>query len=327
MMVVTSDGTIVHALGPYKAKDNDATILKNIHESTNAFRNLHEGDLLILDRGFRDCVSYFKDHGFDVQMPSMLQNSSKKNQLTTIEANKTRLVTATRFVVETINGHLKTIWKIFKSTWNPKTLVHLEDDLTICAALINKYFRTFEPNKEIAADIAQRMVDRVDLKNELAGIINSKLFEKSYSNLRPFVDFESLPKVSEQDLIYIALGKYQIKQAASYHHEHMKSNNGVSVVFTFPDEICGSIFQQFQMIGRSLLLLMMRMKSRFRNQKRYDAFILIDPNSQHETVVLGYCCDCYCGLRTDGCCSHVMCLIWRSLFVKKQKCRTSRWIS
>lgn len=319
MMVVASDGTIVHALGPFKAKDNDATILKNIHESTDAFRNLHKGDLLILDRGFRDCVSYFKKHGFDVQMPSLLQNSNKKNQLSTIEANKTRLITATRFVVETMNGHLKTIWKIFNSTWNPKTLVHLKDDLTICAALINKYFHTFEPNKNIAADIAQRMVDRVNLKNELSEIINSKLFQKNYSNLRPFADVESLPKVSELDLIYIALGKYQIKQAASYHHEHTKSNNGASEVFSLPDEICGSIFQRFQMDGRSLLLLMMRMKSRFRNQKRHDAFILIDRNSQPETVVLGYCCSCYCGLRTVGCCSHVMCLIWYSLFVQNRR--------
>lgn len=109
-MVVCTDGTIVHALGPYPARDNDATILEKVDRTTDAFQSLRNGDILILDRGFRDCVKYFEQRGFDVRMPSLVQNSQQKGQLTTIEANKTRL-TATRFVVETRNGHLKTIFK------------------------------------------------------------------------------------------------------------------------------------------------------------------------------------------------------------------------
>lgn len=92
MMVVCTDGTIVHALGPYPARDNDAKILEKVDRTTNAFQSLQNGDILILDRGFRDCVKHFERRGFDVRMPSLVQSSPIKNQLTTIEANKTRLM-------------------------------------------------------------------------------------------------------------------------------------------------------------------------------------------------------------------------------------------
>lgn len=110
MMCVTTNGYIVYALGPYEARDNDATIMRKIDENYNAFDVLDDGDTLILDRGFRDCVNHFEDKGFTVLMPSLVQKSEKKGQLTTIEANRTRLVTAIRFIVETRNGHMKTVW-------------------------------------------------------------------------------------------------------------------------------------------------------------------------------------------------------------------------
>lgn len=61
-------------------------------------------------------------------------------QLPTSEANRSRLVTANRYGVESRNGHVKTIFKIFQNEWNPAELPHLMADVRICAALINKYF-------------------------------------------------------------------------------------------------------------------------------------------------------------------------------------------
>lgn len=59
MMCVLSDGYILHALGPYEAKNNYAKILRSLQETTNKLQYLQTNDVLILDRGFRDCVTYF----------------------------------------------------------------------------------------------------------------------------------------------------------------------------------------------------------------------------------------------------------------------------
>lgn len=316
MMVVCTDGTIVHALGPYPARDNDAKILTKVNQSSDAFRNLRNGDILILDRGFRDCVKHFKERGFDVKMPSLVQSSKLKGQLTTIEANKTRLVTATRFVVETRNGHIKTIYSIFNETWNPIAVQHLPEDFSICCALINCYFKTFEPNKEIALDIAERMKSRMHLENKLADKVLCNQFQRYYRQFESFSEYDSLPQLNEIDLIYIALGKYQIKQAASYCQDHLKKNDGEFIIYSLESDVCRDLFTEMFPGERSLLLLLVRLKSRFRSQKTHDTFVLIDKNENNESVVLGYCCECNSGRRTVGCCSHVMTLIWKTLFIK-----------
>lgn len=100
MMVVTTNGHIIYALGPYKAGQNDAQILLELDQTTNIFDTLQNGDILLLDRRFRDCVEHFTAKGLDVKMPALLQRSSNTAQLSTADANRTRLVTALRFIVE-----------------------------------------------------------------------------------------------------------------------------------------------------------------------------------------------------------------------------------
>lgn len=147
-MIVTTDGYIVYALGPYKAGDNDAKILRELDETTNIFNVLEKNDILLLDRGFRDCVSHFEAKDLDVKMPALLQRSKNKTQLSTAEANKTRLVTALRFIVEVRNGHMKTVFKIFNTVWNSLALPHLMADFHICASLLNFYHCNIESNRE-----------------------------------------------------------------------------------------------------------------------------------------------------------------------------------
>lgn len=53
--------------------------------------------MIILDRGFRDALPTMKMLGFRTAMPSFLNG---KTQLTTEEANQSRLVTANRWVIE-----------------------------------------------------------------------------------------------------------------------------------------------------------------------------------------------------------------------------------
>lgn len=272
----------------------------------------------MLDRGFRDCVTHFENKGFEIQMPKLVQSSDKKGQLSTINANSSRLVTATRFVVETRNGHIKTIFKIFNMVWNSLSLPHLMSDVKICAAIINRYHKTCEPNKGVAREIALRMLRRVNTENVLSSIVNTNGFTRILKKFLPFENFDDLPSLANIDLIWIALGKYQIKQAESYYSQHKKDGDGCFNVFELPCEYYEKFFAE-NYPGYHLKLLLLQIRSRFRSQTHYNAYILVDLDGEKENSVLGYCCECYNGLRTVGCCSHVMCLIWATLFSKNRQ--------
>lgn len=315
MMIVGPDGMIFNALGPYPANHNDAKILQTIFETSGMFDNLRRGDVFILDRGFRDVAKFIEEKGMVVKMPNFVQKNTK-GQLTTKEANESRLVTAVRFVVETRNGHMKTIWKVFEHSWGIIPLAHMMTDFTICAALINRYFPTFESNAGIAEEIANRMLENMNVPNILSQITAKQNFQNKFRTFQLFEDYSELPSLNETDLYRISLGPYQIKNAASYVQFHCKQNDGNFVVFKVPDDVCAEFCGQFENGNRSLILLMARMKSRYTSNKKHDVFVLIDCNRIGEEAVVAYCCECYNGLRTVGCCSHVMCLIWFSLYVK-----------
>lgn len=104
MMCVSTDGTILSADGPFSARKNDASILKEIMQKNNTIFNLlRPGDIVVLDRGFRDCVSLVRSRGLILKIPAFTQ----KAQFTTKQANISRYATKTRFVVEVKNGHVK----------------------------------------------------------------------------------------------------------------------------------------------------------------------------------------------------------------------------
>lgn len=318
MMCVTCNGEIVYALGPYPAVQNDATILKSIFETTDAFDQLQQDDVLILDRGFRDCVHFLRQKGIDVKMPHLIQRSETKRQLSTADANNSRLVTAIRFVVEARNGHLKTVFNIFDSTWNTLSLKHLQDDIQICSALINCYFRKIESNKGIADEIAEKMVEKLEIPNDFARIIATQSFQNNMKLMQIFIDFDSLPQLTEHHLLRISFGPYQIKQAASYCQEHMKAHQNQFEVFSLPENKLRDFFSSFYDDDREPVLLYTNFRSRFTSGKKHRTFVLIDTKETDENAVLQYCCSCYSGLRTVGCCSHVMCVIWFTLFIKNR---------
>ena len=71
------------------------------------------------------------------KMPATLLKQNK--QLTAEDANKTRLVTKCRWVIEAINGFLKS-FKALKQVTN-KSLPHTLTDYKIAGALINRFFK------------------------------------------------------------------------------------------------------------------------------------------------------------------------------------------
>jgi 3-deoxy-D-arabino-heptulosonate 7-phosphate (DAHP) synthase len=93
MMVVSTTGHIISSLGPYfsDGKNNDANIL--IHDlKTNAedLSNwLREGDIVVVDRGFRDSVEFLNDLGIKTEMPVFLKRGQKQH--TVEESNSSRL--------------------------------------------------------------------------------------------------------------------------------------------------------------------------------------------------------------------------------------------
>lgn len=245
MMCVTTNGHIVFAMGPFPASTNDAKVLESIVAESNALNNLIAGDVILLDRGFRDCIEFLKNRGFTVHMPALLQQSHINQQLPTIEANKSRLVTANRYGVETRNGHIKTIFKIFQKEWYNIALPHLMSDFRICAALINVYFKSIESNKGYDTEIASRMLARINTPNRLSKIIHTNNFQRHLIQFDRFNDFEELPRLNEMDLFWISLGKYQIAQAAAYCHEHIKANGMEFVVYACPNDVCRENFADF----------------------------------------------------------------------------------
>lgn len=177
------------------------------------FDNLINGDILLLDRGFRDVVALLESKGITVKMPSLVQHSERKGQLCTKEANRSRLVTALRFVVETRNGHLKTIFKIFNKNWCAYGQVDLSADIEICSALINKYFQTFESNRGFARQVADKMLSKLDDESKVGKIVSKDRFQKQIKYFVRFNNFGELPTLTKDHLFSISLGAYQIKQA------------------------------------------------------------------------------------------------------------------
>lgn len=317
MMIVTTNGYIVHALGPYKAGQNDASILQEIDRTTNVFANLRQGDILLLDRGFRDCEEHFKRKGLDVKIPALVQRSASGVQLSTIDANHTRLITSLRFVVEARNGHMKSIFKIFHTELNSLLLPHMVEDFQICAALVNRYHISIESNRPYADELSARMLDRLNMDNKVFEVTRRNQFQQHLKRFQAFEDFNELPSLQFLHLIQIALGKYQIRQAESYCSQHLKSK-GKFEVFKCPDEICRIHFATFYTADCKPILLLTQLDSRYRNRKYYNSFVLVNTEGQGEDAVLGYCCECYNGLRTVGCCSHVMTIIWFALYKKNR---------
>ena len=65
--ICTTDGFIVDMLGPYLANQNDAEILKSVVEDPHGLRRfLKEGDVFVLDRGFRDVKETLEEQNFRV---------------------------------------------------------------------------------------------------------------------------------------------------------------------------------------------------------------------------------------------------------------------
>ena len=107
MVVTSTDGYFLTVLGPYLAKNNDATILNhmlstNVEDLKGWFQ---EDDVFVVDRGFRDSLDVLKELGIRAEMPRLLSKGEK--QMTSLDANASRLVTKVSCSSTYLCRHLK----------------------------------------------------------------------------------------------------------------------------------------------------------------------------------------------------------------------------
>jgi hypothetical protein len=321
-MIVAPDGYIIDVFGPYEANVNDAAIMRQLSEQIRSA--LEKDDVVLVDRDFRDVVDHLTTLGLDVRMPDLKSG----NQLTTEQANRTRLVTKCRYIVEARNGHLKLCFRHFDRVWPNQSIPHMMKDFRIACAILNVFHQTIESDVRDGLALATSMLDRFDEDNLLAKVTTAlhlnresslDKWERIEESHEFVVDF---PHLSEEDLRSITLGSYQLRQARSYYAEHIKTNGSYVV------DVCKHIGNlPLSSHGLSVgdpMLIRGRIQSRHRSSHRYFIYILIDrlvlKDEEKDGVdaVSGYCCSCPNGLRTVGCCAHVATVLWYLGFGRHQ---------
>lgn len=133
----TTDGYIVDMLGPYFANQNDAEILKSVIEDSNSLRKfLKEGDIFVLDRGFRDIKDILEKENFRVLMPAL---KGKRKQL----YNESRFVTKIRWAVESVHGVLKQKYRLLDHKIDNKLIPKIGSYFRIASFLNNTFGKRF----------------------------------------------------------------------------------------------------------------------------------------------------------------------------------------
>ena len=100
MVIVSTSGYYISVLGPYLARNNDASILNHIMKTNkeDVLNWIQENDVFIVDRGFRNSMAYLEEIVMKAVTPSIMTKGEK--QLSTHDANTSRLVTKVMHAVK-----------------------------------------------------------------------------------------------------------------------------------------------------------------------------------------------------------------------------------
>jgi len=254
---------------------------------------LKPGDILIVDRGFRDVVAILEALGWIVLMPALKGN---RKQLTTVESNESRRVTKMRSPVEAIHGIVGQRNKLLHHQVDNKLLPDIGCMCRITCFINNKFGQRLESDKEDADQILKEMNDNNFAVNTLAQEVEENRWGRR--NL-PFQKVsssavEDFPEMTEHDLKVFSTGTYQLKQSVSYLAEVMNENNEINMEYA----------------NEAPNILRIRVPSRQSKSTTYKCFIEYVPNGVGCGGVKRHCCDCANGNRTIGCCAHLAAIIY-----------------
>lgn len=285
-----------------------AELEENIGGIRNWFR---EGDIFLVDRGYRDIIPFLDELNFDCKMPASMQLGER--QLTTEEANKARIVTIQRWIVEARNGHIKSIFRFLDGIIPRAHVLHLRDFYLIAGAMINKYHELiFMEGK--TAELAQTMKEKIDDVNILQTYIEFENLERRRAIWIRLGEnqLQGFPRLDLEYLKRLTTGIYQLSLAPSYVQD--KRDHDGSEIFEFDEN------------RDDPGLLRIRIYSRFRNATKYQLWIsFVQNNDEHEMdqdqegPIAGYYCTCKSGARTLGCCAHITSILWYLGYARHQQ--------
>lgn len=286
----TTDGYIIDVWGSFTAASSDGKILPHIYNDDKDFKKLlRNGDKLILDRGFRDCVEMMKKLGFDVLIPTC-----KSGQLSWSEANKSRLCTKVRWVIESVNGILKNQFKLLNRVVPNSSVGKIDIEIKIAAALHNMFGKKLSSDHNDYQQIVKQMHDRMDTPNVLGDFVKEHNWNKTRSIFKPIQEEDGdiqFPQLDDNQLKMITLGTYQLKQATGYLVEHFSTPSTRDFMY------CTEDWNDKQIIKAKL-------QSRHSSAKSYFIYVCYTPQS-----IDSWYCSCNMGAGTVGCCSHIAALI------------------
>ncbi|CAF4911820.1 unnamed protein product [Rotaria socialis] len=136
-----------------------------------------QDDVIVVDRGFRDCVNAMEDLGLNVVFPPFLNG---RKQFTTMAANQSRFVTKVRWVVEAANGRIKQ-FKFLANTAANSSLPHLEQYLSIVCSIINRYRPPIKTSSIQDTVIADQMISLRNQKKNFEAFLQKSNLKKNSS--------------------------------------------------------------------------------------------------------------------------------------------------
>ncbi|XP_071581746.1 uncharacterized protein [Temnothorax nylanderi] len=299
-LLVAPDGYILAIQGPYfsDARNNDAAmLLKEFNDDVEGMRAwFEEGDIVLVDRGYRDATDFLEGIGIRYEIPAFLQRNER--QLSTEDANRSRLLTKSRWIVESRNGHLKSIFKFFDKVVPYAHVLNLKDFYGIAGGLINRFHEPIimeGANEDLARAMLQRAqeVNVLKARVEVDNLFNRRgqwvLLDENQVQDFPHFDLQYL-----RDLCF---GVYQVNLAPGYIQN--KRQREANEVFEYDQN------------RLEPNLLRLRIHSRHQNRTKYQLWISYNnDNDNDDPPITGYYCTCKSGARTLGSCAHVASALW-----------------
>jgi len=217
-----------------------------------------------------------------------------------MEANNSRLITKIRWVIEALNGLIKQ-WKYFSNVVPNKNIPFIEKDFKIVCSLINRFYSDrVKSDVEKESLMANNMLSKLNQKNTLKDEVESIKTTKR-QNVHENPRLISFPSLSEEYLLDLSFGTYQMQQAYSYVMDHL-NENGKYI---------------FEMFKDKPNILKVKIKSRHSNQTVYKSYI--DYSNSDLRPIKRWYCTCKSGARTLGLCAHVMSVLWYMGYYLKKK--------
>lgn len=293
MAIVLPNGKFFDLIGPFfgDGDHNDEWMWRYIVENncgdvTTAFHK--EKDHFLADRGFLHIKE--EDGIFSLQCPVGL--SPNKKQLSTEEANSSRLVTRFRNVVERAFGRLKERWKIIGGIIDNGLWQKLHDLIRLLAAIDNAYLDPLWIDKESDKVDVESIIQKLHSENELQTLFESK----AKNQWKPQTVEEvwiACPQLTLQEIRNWSIGPYALTLAKPYLQRDIQLKFYKHKTEHFVYKVKG---------------LMSRFVSSDSTQpKKYTVVIYIPPTGGED--VLAYC-TCKSGARTLGGCAHSCAILY-----------------